>query len=92
MASIGPGNISGVQSWRTKIAKGFVASAVSSGVIEEPSMPGHVNAIGNGRVAQTRDALELSKLSLELNQLQAGVLSPDELRAKKQHEREASSS
>jgi hypothetical protein len=72
------------------IAKGFVASAVSSGVIEEPSMPGHVNAIGNGRVAQTRDALELSKLSLELNQLEADVLSPDELRTKKQHEREKS--
>jgi hypothetical protein len=72
------------------IAKGFVASAVSSGVIEEPSMPGHVNAIGNGRVAQTRDALELSKLSLELNQLEADVLSPDELRTKKQHERKKS--
>lgn len=72
------------------IAKGLVASAVSSGVTEVLSMQGHAGAAGNGRVLQSRDTLEFSRVPLQLNQLEADVLSPDELRAKKQDEREKS--
>jgi hypothetical protein len=84
------GYLRGTAMAKKEIAKGLVADAVSSGATEAPSIPGHAATAGNGHALQSRDALELSKLSLELNQLEADVLGPDELRAKKQDEREKS--
>ena len=82
------GYLRGAAMAKKAIAKDLVASVVSSGATETLTMPGYAATAGNGHAPQTRDVLALSKLSLELNQLEADALSPEELRAKRQDERE----
>src|SRR6266540_1397980 len=82
---------------KTGIAQVASTDAVAPDVIDalptqrhaEPTQR-HAEGSGNGHGSPLRDALELSKLSLELAQLEGGALTSDELRTRKQHEREKS--
>jgi hypothetical protein len=67
------------------------AGAVTSTAGERVPAQGKANQSHNGPVARSRDALELSKSARERAQLEGEILSLDELRTKKQEEREKSS-
>jgi hypothetical protein len=70
--------------------------AVTGGVILDPSHPQQLfEASGNGGISESRDALELSKLSaerdkikIEITQLRESALSRDEQRARKERDKE----